>query len=57
MTGKELMYLEDALGHARYLQRKYGETAAQLQDPALRGQVLELARRRERTSADFLALL
>ncbi|MBQ8927495.1 MAG: hypothetical protein IJ055_04370 [Oscillospiraceae bacterium] len=36
MTSKELLYLEDALGHEQYFLTKCREVTAQLQDPALR---------------------
>ena len=32
MTAKELLYVEDALGHEKYFQQKCTETAAQLTD-------------------------
>lgn len=35
MTTKELLYIEDALGHEKYFMSKCKETAAQIQDPEL----------------------
>ena len=35
MTTKELLYIEDALGHAKYFQTKCQETANQIQDTEL----------------------
>ena len=43
MSPKELLYIEDALGHARYLSIQCQTAAAQLRDPALRSQVEQLA--------------
>ena len=43
MSPKELLYIEDALGHARYLTTQCQNAAQQLQDPALRSQVEQLA--------------
>lgn len=36
MTSKELLYLEDALGHEKYFQSKCKETASQLQEMQLK---------------------
>ena len=36
MTTKELLYLEDALGHEKYFQTKCNETANQIQDADLK---------------------
>lgn len=43
MSPKELLYIEDALGHARFLTAQCREAAAQLTDPVLREQALQLA--------------
>ena len=36
MTNKELLYVEDVLGHEKHFQSQCRETARQLQDPELR---------------------
>ena len=43
MSPKELLYIEDALGHARYLCTQCQTAARQLTDPALRSQAEQLA--------------
>ena len=43
MSPKELLYIEDALGHAQYLTTQCQTAASQLQDPTLRSQVEQLA--------------
>ena len=35
MTSKELLYVEDALGHEKYFQTKCNEAAQQIQDETL----------------------
>ena len=36
MTEKELLYVEDALGHEKYFQTQCSETIGRIQDPTLR---------------------
>ena len=36
MTSKELLYVEDALGHEQYFQTQCAETASKIQDPELK---------------------
>ena len=43
MSPKELLYIEDALGHARYLSTQCRDAVQQLTDPALRSQAEQLA--------------
>ena len=38
MSPKELLYIEDALGHAQYLMTQCRTAASQLTDPALHKQ-------------------
>ena len=38
MTPKELLYIEDALGHAKFLTTQWDDAAAKLSDPALKRQ-------------------
>ncbi len=43
MSPKELLYIEDALGHAQFLSTQCRDAAAQLRDAALQEQVRQLA--------------
>ena len=43
MSPKELLYIEDALGHTQFLMTQCREAAAQLTDPVLREQAQQLA--------------
>ena len=43
MSPKELLYIEDALGHARYLSTQCRTAAQQLTDAALQEQARQLA--------------
>ena len=43
MSPKELLYIEDALGHASFLTIQCRAAAAQLTDPALRQQATQMA--------------
>ena len=42
MTNKELLYIEDALGHEKYMKDCSKKTAAQLQDQTLANYITEL---------------
>ena len=42
MTGKELLYVEDALGHVKFMMTQASEAAAQLCDPELKQQAQQL---------------
>lgn len=43
MSPKELLYIEDALGHAQFLTTQCRDAASQLTDPALRIKAQQLA--------------
>ena len=45
MTTKELLYIEDALGHAQFFQTKCQETANKIQDQELRACVEQMAQK------------
>lgn len=45
MTTKELLYIEDALGHEQYFQTQCRETAKQLQDPELQAYVRQVEKK------------
>ena len=57
MTPKELLYVEDALGHEQFFQTKCQETANQLQDPELRSCVLQMAKTHEKIFQNLYGLL
>ena len=57
MTPKELLYIEDALGHEKYFQTKCKETANQLQDGELKTCVEQLAKQHSQSFQSFYSLL
>lgn len=57
MTDKELLYIEDALGHEQYFQQKCQETARSLTDPELKSCVENLGARHCQIFNRFYALL
>ncbi|MBR0484161.1 MAG: hypothetical protein IJJ69_05180 [Oscillospiraceae bacterium] len=57
MTSKELLYVEDALGHEQFFQTKCRETVSQLQDECLKNCVSELAHQHEQIFSNLFGLL
>ena len=57
MTTKELLYLEDALGHEKYFQTKCNETANQIQDADLNACVQQKAQKHQQIIQSFYGLL
>ena len=57
MTDKELLYIEDALGHEQYFQQKCKETAQSLTDPELQTCVENLSARHATIFNRFYSLL
>ena len=57
MTSKELLYVEDALGHEQYFQTKCKETANQVQDPSLRACVEQMEKKHQQLFQSFYNLL
>ena len=57
MSPKELLYIDDALGHTQYLMTQCRAAAAQLRDPALRGQAQALADSNQKLFDQFYALV
>lgn len=57
MTSKELLYIEDALGHEQYFQKKCQEAAGQIQDPELKTYVQQLAQKHQQLFQSFYGLL
>ncbi len=57
MTTKELLYIQDALGHEQYFQQKCKETANQIQDADLKSCVEEMGRKHQKLFQSFYSLL
>lgn len=57
MTNKELLYVEDALGHEKFMKTCSQKTATQLQDTTLSSYIAELANTHESLYNKFLNLL
>lgn len=57
MSPKELLYIEDALGHEQFLQQQCTECAAQMQDGELKNCVSQLASQHQQTYQQFMQLL
>ena len=57
MTSKELMYIEDALGHEKYFESKCREAGEQLSDGSLRDLAEQLSRKHSRIFGDLYGLL
>lgn len=57
MTTKELLYVEDALGHEKYFQSQCKEVANQLQDADLKSYVEQLAQKHQQIFQSFYGLL
>ena len=57
MSPKELLYIEDVLGHEKYFQTKCCETAAQITDPDLKACVEQMANQHKQIYQSFYGLL
>ncbi len=57
MTSKELLYVEDALGHEQYFMAQCSETMNKLQDPDLRSLVQQLQQSHQTLFQNFYGLL
>ena len=57
MTPKELLYLEDALGHAAFMETQSRAADAQLCDPVLRSRAKEIADASRKLFDRFLSLV
>lgn len=57
MSPKELLYIEDALGHTQFLTAQCREAVNTLQDPALRKQVQTLADSNQALFNRFISLV
>lgn len=57
MTSKELLYVEDALGHENFMKSCSKKTSAQLKDPMLSSYIAELEQKHTGLFNKFLNLL
>ncbi len=57
MTTKELLYIEDVLGHAQLLRTKCTEAASCLRDAELKSYAEEMEKKSEQTFSAFYSLL
>ncbi len=57
MSPKELLYIEDTLGHARFMQQKCKETVSELQDAELKNCVEQLAAKNAELFSRFYRLV
>ncbi|MBQ1411769.1 MAG: hypothetical protein IIY93_01125 [Clostridia bacterium] len=57
MTEKELLYVQDALGHEQYFQTQCKETAGRIQDPELKSCVQQLSEKHRDLFQSFYGLL
>lgn len=57
MTTKELLYVEDALGHEKFCQSKCQEIANQIQDTDLKAYVEQMEKKHQQLFQSFYGLL
>ena len=57
MTSKELLYVEDALGHEKYFNTQCSETISRIQDSELHAFAQEIQRQHQQIFSDFYNLL
>lgn len=57
MTNKELLYVEDALGHEDFMKVCSGKTSSKLTDPTLSSYIGELEQKHTQIYNKFLNLL
>ena len=57
MTSKELLYVEDALGHAQFYQTKFQEMADKITDPDLKNCAWELGQKHKKMYDEIYNLL
>lgn len=57
MTPKELLYIEDALGHTRFLMTQFSQAAQNLTDPVLKRQAQQFINKNQRIFSDFYGLI
>lgn len=57
MTPKELLYIEDALGHTKFLMSQCNEAIGKLQDPTLKSHVQDYVNRNQKLFTQFYGLV
>lgn len=57
MTTKELLYIEDALGHEQFFMTRCQQTANQIQDPELKACVTQMAEKHRQIFRNLYGLL
>lgn len=57
MSPKELLYIQDALGHEKHLKTKCNDYANKIQDPELKSFVQQLTSTHTQLFAEFYQLL
>lgn len=57
MTEKELLYIEDALGHEEYFKAKCAETAQNIRDTELKGCIEQIQQNHQQIFNTFYGLL
>ena len=57
MTSKELLYVEDALGHENFMKSCSQKASSKIQDPTLSAYIAELAQKHTELFNSFLNLL
>ncbi len=57
MSSKELLYIEDALGHAEYLAKQCQDAVNTLQDPQLKAQAQQWVDKNRQIFGKFYALV
>ena len=57
MTEKELLYIEDALGHEEYFKAKCAETAQNIRDTELKGCIEQIQQKHQQIFNTFYGLL
>lgn len=57
MTPKELLYIEDALGHLQFLKAQCNDAIKNLSDAALKQQVQQFVSKNQQIFSDFYGLV
>lgn len=57
MSPKELLYIEDALQHAKFLEEQCNTAASQVTDPKLQAVLRNMAEKHRQTFSSFYSLV
>ena len=57
MSPKELLYVEDALNHAKFLENQCNTAANQVTDPTLKQSLRTMAEKHRQTFSSFYSLV